>query len=258
MTTPTEMGITGLDPDPAKTAVHLILQDLLENQERLERQERQRRQGRPEPSARPDEPAPAQRNEAATGTGAPDASTSTDTEKLIAYLIQKLLERIAPSGQPSAGQHEAGHQPAPVQPPEPFAPLYADENKGMAASVAQAVKAVLAEHPALEKMYRDGQLPATQRLVEHAQQATSQRSSTAMAAALTPPESVVASAPAVGGEVSEQEAEEDLEDARPSPRVAAASSTAPGARPRTHSAVTSLPTPPAPHSSAQQATTQQR
>ncbi|MGP3634286.1 hypothetical protein ACTU45_13095 [Streptomyces sp. 24-1644] len=176
-------------PDPVKTAVELILKDLLELQDRLQRQERRG-------AVRPEEPARTEENATTgRGTSAPDSSTSTDTEKLIAYVIQKLRDMLSPPARQQPGQ-----QQAPAQAPDRFEELYTDQNRGKAATVAQAVEAILAEHPALVEMYHNGQLPRTQRLVEHAAHAPSERTQISAAAALTSSPPVSAVGPQLGGE----------------------------------------------------------
>ncbi|MEU8677798.1 hypothetical protein [Streptomyces sp. NPDC048560] len=188
-------GIAAIGPDPAKTAMELILQDLLEL---LERQKREA-QRRP---ALPEEPAPAQRNEAG-GPGTQDTPAVTDTEKLIAYIIQEVLKRMSPPGQ------QPGLQQAPVQAPERFDQLYAEEHQGKVSAIAQAVETVLAENPELRKLYESGRLPRTQRFVEHARahagNTTSEQHLASDAATLKSPTT------SGGSEKLEGEVEDDLD-----------------------------------------------
>ncbi|WP_405637176.1 hypothetical protein OG543_21325 [Streptomyces sp. NBC_01178] len=180
-------------PDPAKTAMAALLQDLLDLQEVLERQKRRSRQEsrepvRPGPLGQGQEQGRGQGQEA-TAPGRRDASTSTDTEKLIAYLIQKLLERLTPPGQqpaqqPAPVQQQPGLQQSPAPAQDRFDQPSRDGRQDTARSVAEAVEKILGDHPELVEMFHDGRLPRTKQLFDEAQRATSAQGAIAQAAAL--------------------------------------------------------------------------
>ncbi|MDQ0987063.1 hypothetical protein [Streptomyces sp. V2I9] len=181
-------------PDPAKTAMTALLQDLLDLQEVLERQKRRSRQETREP-VRPEPPDQGQGHGQGQEDAAPgrrDASTSTDTEKLIAYLIQKLLERLTPPGQQSAqqqapAQQQPWGQQSPGSAPDRFDQPSRDGRQGTARSVAEAVETILSDHPELVEMFHDGQLPRTKQLFDEAHRAASAQGAIAQAAALSLP-----------------------------------------------------------------------
>ncbi|MFJ2025398.1 hypothetical protein ACIODW_16595 [Streptomyces sp. NPDC087897] len=206
---PEKQGAEG--PDPAKTAMAALLQDLLDLQEVLERQKRRSRQEarepvRPEP---PDQGLGQGQGQEDAAPGRRDASTSTDTEKLIAYLIQKLLERLTPPGQQSAqrqapAQQQPWPQQSPGSAPDRFDQPSRDGRQGTARSVAEAVETILSDHPELVEMFHDGQLPRTKQLFDEAHRAASAQGAIAQAAAL--------SLPAQGPETSSVNEDELIEE----------------------------------------------